>query len=150
MNLSSAAFISVVSSTALVGLSATTAYSNTTSSASHSFKVNDRSVQQSSMTVARNSVRGASLLLNIETSANSQMSGVVKVNGRAVADLAKSRSIDLTSCLRRATCEIDIVGNYKPQSFVKVKIYSTNNTMRSTFESTGSGILNQKLLINIT
>jgi hypothetical protein len=149
MNFSSANFISVVSSTALAGLSATTAYASTVQSSS-SATFNNSQGQKSTITIARNSVAGASLFLKIEATGDAQMQGAIKVNGRSVANLRNTRSINLTSCLNRSACEIDITGTYNPKSSVTVNIYSTNNTMRSTLQSSGSGVLRQKLLLNIT
>ncbi len=156
MSLSSSSFISVATSTALSGLSAMAAYSNTvqssvvtSSSSTSSSSSSNSEVQQSTITINRSSLTGAAIFLKIDTAANAQVKGVVKINGQVVASLPSASLINLTSCLHQSTCEIDIAGTYLPTAAVKTEIYSTNNTLRSTLQSSGSGMLHQKMVLNI-
>jgi hypothetical protein len=152
MNFSSNSFVSVVTCTALSGLSVTAASSahSGQNSVTSTTSATNSETQQSTITITRNSLTGASLLLKIEAAANSQIKGVVKVNGQVVASLPTARSINLTNCLHKSTCEIDITGTYRPDTVIKTEIYTTNNALHSTLQSSGSGMLHQKMVLNIT
>ncbi len=145
MRFSSTSFVSLVTCTAVSGFVAATAQA---SGGKHS-ATSSSSEQQSTITIARQNLVGSDLLLKVAGSGNAQIKGFIKVNGKFMANLQDTRSINLTSCLSRSTCEIDITGTYNPSSVVQIELYSTNQNMKSKLESSGSGILKQKLVLNI-
>jgi hypothetical protein len=106
-------------------------------------------VSQSNISVNRGSLSGASLLLQVDAPQSAKLSGTVKINGKVVANLASTRSISLASCIANSGCEIDVAATYQPESAVSMAIYSTNGTLRSEQQSTGSGVLNQKFVLNV-
>ena len=146
MRFSSASLVSLATCTAFGGFVSTAAYSNT---AQNSILSNLQE-QQSTITIARKNIAGSDLFLKIESTNNAQIKGVIKVNGRFLANLENTRSINLTSCLNRSTCEVSIDGTYNPDASVKIELYSTNKNMKSTLETSGTGKLRQKLIVNIT
>jgi hypothetical protein len=105
-------------------------------------------VSRSNISVNRSALAGASLLLQVDAPANAKLGGTVKINGKIAADLGSVRSISLTSCISSG-CEIDIAATYQSESTVNVVIYSTNGALRNEQQSSGSGVLNQKLTLNI-
>lgn len=106
-------------------------------------------MNQSSISVNRDSLSGAFLLLQIDAPQAAKLNGTVKINGRVVADLGSIRSISLASCVASSGCEIDVAATYQPDSTVSMTIYSTNGSLRSEQQSTGSGVMNQKFMLNI-
>jgi hypothetical protein len=145
MSFSSTSFFSVVSCTALSGFSAT---ATTTNIVQNSVAENPQ-IQQSVITIARSSLAGTALLLKIEAAADADVKGTIKVNGQLVGNLPNMRSINLANCLNQPACTIDITGTYNPSATVNIEVYSANNTMRSLLQSSGSGVLNQQLVLNI-
>jgi hypothetical protein len=115
--------------------------------ADRSFSEDD--VSQSSISVNRGSLAGASLLLQVDAPQSANLSGTVKINGRVVANLAGTRSISLASCVASSGCEIDVTATYQPDSAINMAIYSTNGALRSEQQSTGSGVMKQKFVLNI-
>ncbi len=146
MRFSSTSFVSFATCTALGGFATTAVYSNT---AQNSIISNSQE-QQSTITIARKNLTGSDLFLKIDGAANARIRGTIKVNGKFIANLQNTRSINLTSCLNRSTCEISIDGTYNPDSSVQIELYSTNKNMRSTLETSGTGMLRQKLVLNIS
>jgi hypothetical protein len=143
------------SSVSLVSLATCTALGGFVSTSTHSYAAQNSIVsniqeQQSTITIARKNVAGSDIFLKIGSTGNAQIKGVIKVNGKFMANLENTRSLNLTSCLNRSTCEVSIDGTYNPDSSVKIELYSTNNNMKSTLESSGTGKLRQKLIVNIT
>ncbi len=106
-------------------------------------------VSQSSISVNRGSLSGASLLLQVDASQSAKLNGTVRINGKVVANLASTRSISLDSCIANSGCEIDIAVTYQPDSAINMAIYSTNGSLRSEQQSSGSGVMNQKFVLNI-
>jgi hypothetical protein len=106
-------------------------------------------ISESSISVDRSSLNGSALLMKVEAPQAAKLSGTIKINGKVAADLKKTRSISLASCLNISTCTIDVAATYDPNSLIDVSIYSTNGAMRSTQQSTGTGILRQKFVLNI-
>ncbi len=146
MRFSSTSFVSLATCTALGGFTATSAYASTVQNSI----VSTSQEQQSTITIARKSLVGSNLFLKVVGSSNAQIKGIIKVNGKFMANLQDTRSINLTNCLSRSTCEIDITGTYNPNSGVQIELYSTNKNMKSTLETSGSGMLKQKLVLNIS
>jgi hypothetical protein len=105
-------------------------------------------VSQSSISVNRSALAGASLLLQIDAPANANLGGTVKINGKVAANLGSTRSVSLASCVSSG-CEIDVAATYQPDSAVSMVIYSTNGALRTEQQSSGSGTLHQKFTLNI-
>ena len=146
MRFSSASLVSLATCTALSGFVAT----STQSYAAQNSILSNVQEQQSTITIARKNIAGSNLFLKIDGTNNSQIKGTIKVNGKFMANLENTRSINLTSCLNRSTCEVSIDGTYNPDASVKIELYSTNKNMKSTLETSGTGKLRQKLIVNIT
>jgi hypothetical protein len=106
-------------------------------------------VNQSSVSVNRGSLAGASLLLQVDAPQSAKLNGTVKINGKVVANLGSTRSISLASCIANSGCEIELAATYQPDSTVNMAIYSTNGALRSEQQSTGSGVMNHKFVLNI-
>ncbi len=106
-------------------------------------------VSQSSISVNRGSLSGASLLLEVDAPQSAKLNGTVKINGKVVANLGSTRSVSLASCVASSGCEIDVAATYQPNSAVNMAIFSTNGSLRSEQQSTGSGVMNQKFVLNI-
>ena len=109
----------------------------------------EENVSQSSISVNRGSLAGASLLLQVDAPQSANLNGTVKINGKVVANLGSTRSISLASCLANSGCEINVTATYQPDSAINMAIYSTNGALRSEQQSTGSGVMNQKFVLNI-
>jgi hypothetical protein len=106
-------------------------------------------VSQSTISVNRGSLSGASLLLEVDAPQSAKLNGTVKINGKVVANLGSTRSVSLASCVASSGCEIDVAATYQPNSAVNMAIFSTNGSLRSEQQSTGSGVMNQKFVLNI-
>jgi hypothetical protein len=106
-------------------------------------------VSRSSISVNRGSLSGASLLLQVDASQSAKLSGTVKINGKVVANLGSTRSISLAGCVANSGCEIDVAATYQPDSAISMVIYSTNGSLRSEQQSTGSGVMNQRFVLNV-
>jgi hypothetical protein len=106
-------------------------------------------VSRSSISVNRGSLSGAALLLQVDAPQSAKLSGTVKINGKVVANLGSTRSISLASCVANSGCEIDVAATYQPDSAINMAIYSSNGALRSEQQSTGSGVMNQKFVLNI-
>jgi hypothetical protein len=106
-------------------------------------------VSQSSISVNRGSLSGASLLLQVDAPQSANLNGTVKINGKLVANLGTTRSISLASCVASSGCEIDVAATYQPDSAISMAIYSTNGALRSEQQSTGSGVMKQKFVLNV-
>jgi hypothetical protein len=113
------------------------------------FAQTDLDISESSMSVNRSSMAGASLWLKVETPQNSQLRGTVKINGKVAGNLQKDRSISLAKCLQVSTCLVEVTATYDPKSAVDISIYSTNGAMKSTQQSDGTGVLKQKFTVNL-
>ena len=109
----------------------------------------DDDVNQSSISVNRSSLSGASLLLQVDAPQSANLNGTVKINGKVVANLGNTRSISLASCVANSGCEIDVAAIYQPNSVVSLAIYSTNGALRSEQQSTGNGVMKQKFVLNV-
>jgi hypothetical protein len=105
-------------------------------------------VSQSSISINRSALAGASLLLQVDAPASAKLGGTVKINGKFVANLGSTRSVSLASCVSSG-CEIDVAATYKSDSTINMVIYSTNGALRNEQQSSGSGVLNQKFTLNI-
>jgi hypothetical protein len=106
-------------------------------------------VSQSSISVNRGSLSGASLLLQVDAPQSAKLNGTVKINGKLVANLGTTRSVSLASCVANSGCEIDVAATYQPDSAISMAIYSTNGALRSEQQSTGSGVMKQKFVLNV-
>jgi hypothetical protein len=106
-------------------------------------------VSQSSISVNRGSLSGASLLLQVDAPQSAKLNGTVKINGKLVANLGTTRSVSLDSCVASSGCEIDVAVTYQPDSAISMAIYSTNGALRSEQQSTGSGVMKQKFVLNV-
>jgi hypothetical protein len=106
-------------------------------------------VSQSSISVNRGSLAGASLLLQVDAPQSAKLNGTVKINGKVVANLGSTRSISLASCVANSGCEIDVAATYQPDSAINMAIYSTNGSLRSEQQSTGSGVMKQRYVLNV-
>jgi hypothetical protein len=106
-------------------------------------------VSQSSISVNRGSLAGASLLLQVDAPQSAKLNGTVKINGKVVANLGSTRSVSLASCVANSGCEIDVAATYQPDSAINMAIYSTNGALRSEQQSTGSGVMKQKFVLNV-
>ncbi len=106
-------------------------------------------VSQSSISVNRGSLSGAALILQVDAPPSANIQGTVKINGKVVANLGSTRSISLASCVANSGCEIDVAATYQPDSAISTAIYSTNGTLRSEQQSSGSGVMKQKFVLNV-
>lgn len=111
--------------------------------------LSEEDVSQSTISVNRSSLTGSSLLIQVDAPPSAQLKGTVKINGKVVANLGNIRSIPLVDCVASSGCEIDLAATYQPSSAISVVIYSTNGSLRSEQQSSGSGILRQKFTLNI-
>jgi hypothetical protein len=146
MRFSSVSLVSLATCTALGGFVST----STQSYAAQNSILSNVQEQHSTITIARKNISGSDIFLKIGGTDNAQIKGVIKVNGKFMANLENTRSLNLTSCLNRSTCEISIDGTYNPDASVKIELYSTNKNMKSTLETSGTGKLKQKMIVNIT
>jgi hypothetical protein len=107
------------------------------------------SISQSSLTIDRSSLSGSTVMLQVIAPANANLKGTVKLNGKVVANLQKTRSLSLQSCLNLSTCEIDLAASYNPSTSIEVKLYSTNGAINSVQQSSGSGNLQQRFSLQL-
>jgi hypothetical protein len=104
---------------------------------------------QSSLTIDRSSLKGSAMMLQVVAPQGANLNGTVKINGKVVAYLNKSRSISLQKCLGLSTCQIDLAAKYNPSSSIEVKIYSTNGAVSSSLQSDGTGDMQQRFSLQL-
>jgi hypothetical protein len=105
-------------------------------------------VNQSSISVNKSALTGASLLLQVDAPPSAKLSGTVKINGKIAANLSSTRSVSLDSCISSG-CQIDVAATYQPDSSINMVIYSTNGALRTEQQSSGSGVLKQKFMLSV-
>ena len=88
------------------------------------------------------------LYLEITAPKNTKLVGKILLEDKAIANLRNNLTINLSSSLKSGKNTISITGNYEPESnSVSVKLQGKNT--QSTTSTGGSGILQQKLIINV-
>jgi hypothetical protein len=111
--------------------------------------ISSEPMNQSSLTIDRSSLRGSNVILQVIAPSNANLQGTIKLNGKVIANLQKTRSLSLQSCLSLSACEIDLSASYNPSSTIEVKLYSTNGAINSVQQSSGSGSLQQRFSLHL-
>jgi hypothetical protein len=88
------------------------------------------------------------LLLKIEASDVNTLSGQITIGDRTIATLKNNLIVDLSSWLHFGTNTIEIIGRYQPKNN-SITVDIKGRTINTTTSSGGSGILQQKLIINV-
>lgn len=109
----------------------------------------NESMSQSSLTIDRSSLNGSKVMLQVLAPSNANLKGTIKLNGKVVANLQKTRTLSLQSCLSLSACEVDLSASYNPSSAIEVKLYSTNGAINSVQQSSGSGKLQQRFSLHL-
>jgi hypothetical protein len=112
-------------------------------------EISPEPMNQSSLTIDRSSLQGSNIMLQVIAPSNANLQGTIKLNGKVIANLQKTRSLSLQSCLRLSACEIDLSASYNPSSAIEVKLYSTNGAINSAQQSSGSGSLQQRFSLHL-
>jgi hypothetical protein len=107
------------------------------------------SMSQSSLRIDRSSLNGSKVILQVIAPSNANLQGTIKLNGKVVANLQRTRTLSLQSCLSLSACEIDLSASYNPSSAIEVKLYSTNGAINSVQQSSGSGNLRQRFSLHL-
>lgn len=88
-------------------------------------------------------------ILRISAPEGTQLTGQVTLNGRVITELKDNQTeINISPLLSKGTQTIKISGTYQPaQSSVKIEISGPNTQLSQ--ETSGYGILDQSLIINV-
>lgn len=105
-------------------------------------------VQQTTAVSLDSKALEAPHILSIQATEHTELIGQITLNGKAIAKLQGSQSLNLSPYLIQGINKIEISGSYKPQASL-VKIQFSGSDTLATQQVGGNGQLQQILIIKV-
>lgn len=87
-------------------------------------------------------------ILSVKAIKNTELIGQITLNGKAIAKLQGSQSLNLSPYLTQGINQVEILGSYTPQT-ASVQIQFSGSDTLATQEVSGNGQLQQTLIIKV-
>lgn len=118
---------------------------------SHTFttaqSLNSSVQQTTAISLDSNSLKTPQIL-SVKATGKTELIGQIIINGKAIAKLQSSQSLNLSPYLSQGINQVEILGSYKPRTSL-VKIQFSGSDTLATQQVSGNGQLQQILTIKI-